>query len=70
MLMLSGKNTGNSAAGKAVLKLDKDFFYNAHAGDSNTYVKVGDKHGAYYTVTPAGLRINDRQGYIRTAKPK
>lgn len=40
----------------------------APAGD--TYVKVGDKHGAYYVVTPAGLRINDRQGYIRTAKPQ
>lgn len=40
----------------------------APAGD--TYVKVGDKHGAYYVITPAGLRTNDRQGYIRTAKPK
>lgn len=40
----------------------------AVAGD--TYVKVGDKNGAYYTVTPAGLRLNDRQGYIRTAKPR
>lgn len=40
----------------------------AVAGD--TYVKVGDKNGAYYIVTPTGLRINDRQGYIRTAKSK
>jgi hypothetical protein len=35
MLMLSVKNTGNSAAQNVVLKLDKDFFYNAQAGDSN-----------------------------------
>lgn len=40
----------------------------AVAGD--TYLKVGDKNGAYYTVTPAGLRLNDRQGYIRTARNK
>ena len=40
----------------------------AVAGD--TYIKVGDKNGAYYVVTPAGLRLNDRQGYIRTAKIK
>lgn len=36
MLMLSVKNTGNSTAGKVVMKLDNDFFYNAQAGDSNT----------------------------------
>lgn len=33
------------------------------------YVKVGDKFGAVYVVTPNGLEIFDSAGYIRTAKP-
>ena len=36
----------------------------------NTYVKVGDKFGAYYVLESDGLHIYELQGYIRTAKKK
>lgn len=32
------------------------------------YIKIGDKFGALYVITPRGLEIFDKQGYIRTAK--
>lgn len=34
----------------------------------NKYIKLNDKHGAYYVVTDDGLKIYDKAGYIRTAK--
>jgi hypothetical protein len=36
----------------------------------NKYIKLGDKFGAYYVVSPEGLKIYDQMGHIRTAKPR
>ena len=34
----------------------------------NKFIKINDKFGAYYVITDNGLTINDKNGYIRTAK--
>jgi beta-xylosidase len=68
----------------ATLILEKDgekYFINRRNGDGsgsryrvskngNAYTKDGDKFGAKYLVTSKGLEIHDKNGYIRTAKPK
>lgn len=35
----------------------------------NTYTRIGDKFDAKYIITPKGLELHDRAGYIRTARP-
>ena len=34
------------------------------------YIKLDDKFGSYYVVSQNGLKIFDKMGYIRTAKPR
>ncbi|SER20923.1 MULTISPECIES: hypothetical protein [Pseudomonas] len=53
------RRNGDGSGGRYRLEKEKD---------DEAYIKVGDQFGAVYVVTPEGLEIYDRDGYIRTAK--
>jgi hypothetical protein len=39
-----------------------------HNGSTYAFTVDKDKFGARYVITPGGLEIHDRKGYIRTAR--
>jgi hypothetical protein len=65
----------------AIEKEGKKYFYHRVNGDGssgrfmlirsgNSYKRADGKFGSLYVVTPSGLELHDRMGYIRTAKPR
>ncbi|EME5358421.1 hypothetical protein IPC699_05320 [Pseudomonas aeruginosa] len=62
-----------------ILVKDDQYYLDRRNGDGSggryrtregiSFIKNGDKFGARYVVTRAGLELHDKQGFIRMARP-